>query len=438
MNSKIALHRLLTLCFVFLFFGNIQAQFSLPSSAQAKKNYKNINTNGTIEDYKSVPNVKVASNQNIYDPHNLLTKKSITYLQSVIDGLNTEKDYEIMIVCLNSIGGATPRTWGTDLFNYWGIGDKETENGLLILVVNDVHRLEFITGRGLESVLTDTDSKKIQDTYMFPYFKKNDYVGGIVSGMDAVSAHLYNKAVLYDSNPDDVGNETKKESIPFYKKPLFRFYAAFVILLTSVYLIFLFISFSKSDLYKRYQTMRYFSLWVFPILAPIPFLILIFYTKKLLRDWRNTERISFDSGELMHKLEEKEEDEFLSKGQIAEEVVHSIDYDVWVTVDRKEVLILAYKSWFNNYNRCAKCNFLTYTKLYDKAIVSASYSSAGKGEKKYTCSNCGHEVVKHYKIPRKQRSRNTGSFGGGSFGGGGGGGSFGGGSSRGGGSGGGW
>ena len=76
--------------------------------------------------------------------------------------------------------------------------------------------------------------------------------------------------------------------------------------------------------------------------------------------WRNTIRVSKKNGMLMHKLNEDEDNEFLSKGQVTEEQVKSIDYDVWVTDDQSDILILAYKRWFTKYRKCTSCKAKTY------------------------------------------------------------------------------
>ena len=159
--------------------------------------------------------------------------------------------------------------------------------------------------------------------------------------------------------------------------------------------------------------------------------------------WRNTVRFSTNSGEQMHRLGESEEDKYLKKGQIAEEKVKSIDYDVWITTNGKEVLILAYKRWFTKNRKCPSCKYKTYYKEYNRTITSPTYTSSGMGEKKYKCENCGHSKVTRYTIPRLQRSSSSGGSSGGSYSSGGGsyssgGSSYGGGSSGGGGAGSSW
>jgi uncharacterized protein len=127
----------------------------------------------------------------------------------------------------------------------------------------------------------------------------------------------------------------------------------------------------------------------------------------------------------MRKLDENIDDQYLQKGQITEEQVKSIDYDVWISDEPGDILILAYKRWFSSYSSCPKCNYKTYYKEYDRIIRSATYSSSGEGERKYVCRHCKHSKITRYTIPRKTKSSSSssssrsGSFGGSSsFGGG--------------------
>jgi len=429
------------------------------SSREVEKNYEAINTRGVYTSVEEVPNVKVTEDRNVCDPHNMLTAESESEMQAIIDQLYTDKDYEMMVVCLNSIEDNPPRDFGTALFNLWGVGDKDTENGLIILVINDVHRVEFITGRGLETILTDVECYDIQQEYMVPFFKENDYVTGVLRGVRAVNDDLRGKQVLFDEDPDDINSQSSGyydysyEPDPWYMHPLFIRYCVIAGILSLLYAIFLIIAVASKDLHFRYRVMRLWTLWIYAFIYPLPFIFLVYYTRKASNRWRNMERVGLKSGDLLHKLSEEEEDQHLSQGQISEEIVKSIDYDVWINDAGDDIVILAYKSWFTKYNKCDHCGYKTYFKEYDKIISSATYSSSGKGEKKYKCQNCGHTKIKRYTIPRKQRTHSGGGYyssgggsfggGGGSFGGGGGlfgggGGLFGGGGSRGGGAGSSW
>ena len=116
-----------------------------------------------------------------------------------------------------------------------------------------------------------------------------------------------------------------------YEKGIGGFYALICIVLTCIYLLVLGICFLIKNLHKRYHILKFFTILIIPILFPIPFLILYFVNKYLMNRWRDTERISQKTGLYMYKLDEQSDDQHLKSGQITEETIKSIDYDVWVT-----------------------------------------------------------------------------------------------------------
>ncbi|WP_407658858.1 TPM domain-containing protein [Leptospira soteropolitanensis] len=144
---------------------------------------------------------------------------------------------------------------------------------------------------------------------------------------------------------------------------------------------------------------------------------------------------------VMTKLSEEEDNIHLSKGQISEELVNSIDYDVWVCPSCDSNTILKFPNInpeyiykgtsFKKIKVCPECKFETFVCKSSSIISEATYSSSGKVEVRRNCAHCKHSATEYETIPKKQKSSSGGSSGGG-----GGGGSFGGGSSGGGGSGG--
>ncbi|TGK58748.1 TPM domain-containing protein [Leptospira kanakyensis] len=159
---------------------------------------------------------------------------------------------------------------------------------------------------------------------------------------------------------------------------------------------------------------------------------------------RNIPRNCKKCGTAMVKLSEEEDNAHLSKGQISEELVNSIDYDVWVCPGCEANSILKFPNIdpeyihkgtsFRKIKTCPECKFETFVCKSSRILSEATYSSSGKVEVRRNCAHCKHSATEYETIPKKQKSSSGGSSGGG--GGGGGGGSFGGGSSGGGGSGG--
>jgi len=381
--------------------------------SEIDKNFSSINTNGKIIDIQAVINTRKKNGSHVTNQHNLLNDFGIGMIDQMLKDLEDSLGYQVAVVCLNSIGENDPHSWGTDLFNFWGIGQKETENGLLMLLIHDVHAIEFVTGRGTEGILTDVDCYNIQQNEMLPHFKQNDYVTGMIRGTQAVCDFFYGSPPLYTSGEysDYVEEENVKRG-SFFESGFFFWYCVIGGLLTFGWIVMLLISLFNSDLHKRFYLIKFFSLLILIFIYPIPFLGLYFITKALMIKWRNTERFSQKTGELMHKLDDNEEDKHLAKGQITEEKVKSIDYDVWITTGASDILILDYRKWFSKYNKCPQCKFKTYFKLYDKTISAATYDSSGTGQRCYKCENCGHTKTETYTIPRKTRSSSSSSGGG--------------------------
>lgn len=370
---------------------------------------------------QSVPDPKKKGNFFVSNPDEILTESQVSYLDSIIQEVQDSSKAEIAVVMLQSIGEETPKAFATELFNHWGVGNDETDNGLLILFVMDQSRIEFETGYGTEQILSDAKCYEIQQDYMVPRFKEGDYGQGMIDGLDAVTQILMGRAEeitpseldeSYDYDPYETGSESDYSyEISFYDKYIanIEFYFFAVLGATALYILLFIISLMSKDYFVRYQTLRIFRLYIWLIVFPIPFIGLFILTRKLTEKWRNTPRISAKTGLMMHKLSEEEDNEFLKSGQIAEEKVKSVDYDVWVSGEEGDVLIQAYKRWFSKYNSCPKCKFKTYYKVYDKVIVSPTYTSSGRGEKHFKCTNCGHSKTVSYTIPKKTKSSSSSS-----------------------------
>ena len=149
----------------FLFFGVLLA---LTASAQWK--------------VRSVPNTRLQGNEiHVSDPDGYLSDSSELYINTALSDNRDQAD--VFLVALSSIGDEEPKHFATELFNYWGIGDAETDNGVLLLFVEDQHAMEFETGYGAEATLTDATCAQIFNRTMVPYFKAGDYEGGLCAGV---------------------------------------------------------------------------------------------------------------------------------------------------------------------------------------------------------------------------------------------------------------
>ncbi|MBI4977875.1 MAG: TPM domain-containing protein [Spirochaetes bacterium] len=390
----------------------------------------------------TVPNPKHADGGYVSNPDGILTLGDVSELNGIIADIEKTTGAQIAVVAVQSIGDAVPKDFAVDLFKRWGIGQKGRDNGVLLLVVPGARRWEIEVGYGLEGTLPDAVCKSIGERSFPAHFKKGEYGAGLIEGVRQIQRVLlseqsagtsHSSAGAAHGHGTGTGDVTASAMRHLRGSDIIRVllvYAVIVFGATLLAVIVILASFVPKDPYRRYAIVRPVCLPVWAVIFPIPFIGIFFLTKVLLYRYRNSPRKS-SSGKPMRLLSDRAEDAHLMKGQLDEEKVKSVDYDVWID-DAGKTRVLSYPKLFSKYRKCPQCGYMTYFTEYDREITAATYSSSGTGERKFSCVSCGHSVIAQYTIPQKTRSSSSSSgSGGGSS-------SWGGGRSGGGGSGGSW
>jgi uncharacterized protein len=96
---------------------------------------------------------------------------------------------EIAVVVVPTTGDAAIEAWSTGIFNAWGVGKKDKNNGVLLVVALDDHKVRLETGRGLAHRLGDSDAGTIADG-ITGHFAQDEYALGILTGLDDVRRQL--------------------------------------------------------------------------------------------------------------------------------------------------------------------------------------------------------------------------------------------------------
>lgn len=149
-----------------------------------------------------VPNPRQYDARNrVGNPDGILSPDAERTINSVLQQLEDSLSVEVAVVALNSIGGEAPRDFAHRLFNTWGIGKAEDDNGLLVLLTLNLRDITFETGYGLESVLPDAICKRIQTGTMVPYLAADDWDKGMTEGVKAIAATLYGSG--YEAVPPE-------------------------------------------------------------------------------------------------------------------------------------------------------------------------------------------------------------------------------------------
>ena len=129
---------------------------------------------------------KTEEQTSVYDYVNLLTPSQKSSLEEKLIKYSDTTSTQIVIATINSTEGENIDYLGTKWAHAWGIGQAKEDNGVFILLALGDRKISIKTGYGVEHLLTDAMSKRIIEQDIIPYFKQDDYYGGLNRGADAI------------------------------------------------------------------------------------------------------------------------------------------------------------------------------------------------------------------------------------------------------------
>ena len=390
----------------------------------------------SVDDIKPIKTS--TSNSYVSNQDNILSASAYNILNQKLDSLEKATTAQVAVVALQTSGGITARDLSEELFNKWNVGQKESNNGLVIMLIVDRREVFIRTGYGLEGAITDAKSTRIVNEIMAPYFKKGDWDNGMIAGVDVIS-----NLIINEYTTEGFAKKEPKTLADFL--PFILGYLALTLLLLVFAIRNIHNAHKIFNISHKEEKIKAFSRaakpwYIIGILFPIMLLILYVWYKIFFKPRVRLRSITCSKcSNKMHRLSEKEEDKFLSHKQQMEENVKSKDYDVWLCDNCGNTDIFAYDNSLTHYSVCPFCGGKTMFQASDDIISQATSIHEGKGRKTYTCKNCGNSNHIDYVIPLLAAAVvlgsgigrggggggfSGGSFGGGFSGGGGGGGSF--------------
>lgn len=354
----------------------------------------------------------------VSDQAEVLAADAEARMEALLARIHVDTGAEVAVVTVDAVD-SSPKEFATALFNRWGVGSRERDDGVLFVMVMGERRLEVEVGYGLEDRLPDGWLGTMQAAEMVPRFKQGDFAGGLEVGVAQVGARLGASGMPAAAEVPGVAALVDAPSHDFEAERL---------------------RWVEQGLEHEDASRRRGS--------PLPdWLLFGIYGAGCLGIGGGLVR----GGRILHHkrcrpckawrkvLDEVADDAHLNEGQRTEEELGSVDYDVFVCGGCSSVSVMGKRAWFSGYQRCGACTYRTLN-VESVTEVAATTSSEGLARITENCMHCRHHCVYTRTIPRIQTQSSSGgsSFGGGGSSFGGGGGSFGGGSSGGGGAGSSW
>ncbi|HVZ97107.1 MAG TPA: TPM domain-containing protein [Chitinophagaceae bacterium] len=122
----------------------------------------------------------------VNDFANMLAPFQADALEQKLDAYNDSTSSAIVIITVPDLNGDDISDVALAYLRGWGVGTKEKNNGVVILVSLADRKVNIQTGYGMEGVLPDVTAKDIIDNRIVPAFKDSDYYRGLDNGVDAI------------------------------------------------------------------------------------------------------------------------------------------------------------------------------------------------------------------------------------------------------------
>ena len=126
----------------------------------------------------------------VVDGADLLSATEENELNADLEALEAKSTDQLVVVTLPSLQGYEIEEFGYKLGRHWGIGQKDKDNGVLLIVAPNERKVRIEVGRGLEPLLTDALTRLIIENGILPRFRSGDFAGGIAAGVSDIIAVL--------------------------------------------------------------------------------------------------------------------------------------------------------------------------------------------------------------------------------------------------------
>ena len=310
-------------------------------------------------------------NGRVNDRANVLGPSTEQNIEQFLAKHENETSNQIAVLTLSSLKGESLEGYANRVFNTWQLGQRDKNNGILVLVAMKERAIRIEVGYGLEGALTDLLAGRIIRDEMAPQFKQGRPDQGIVNGLNAIAGVIAGEYTPSGSRSLSIG-----QWFVIGEKMFLPAVGALILIMILLVL-------------GLGRLIAFGSRW-----------------------WKRnmTFKTGPKTGQKLFLLSEEEEDQHLTKGQQMEETLNTLQYEVWSSKSGDEVLVVpTIGSKTNNRPiKCSHCNH--YTAVYK---VSYDFPKEHKDHKKfktksYKCEVCGGITDRRVRIRKVSRDAVSG------------------------------
>lgn len=139
----------------------------------------------------------------VCNPDGLMSPVAVDSTDALLYRLEREKGVETVVAIVRRIEGGDPYDFGMALAKKYGVGSREQNSGLVIVISTEDRKFFILTGRGLEGTLPDAICKRVENRVMVPYLKSGDWDMAVYASVRALSGYIYGDPSLRAELGDD-------------------------------------------------------------------------------------------------------------------------------------------------------------------------------------------------------------------------------------------
>lgn len=127
----------------------------------------------------------------VNDYANVMSREDKDTIMQIGADLYKQTSAQIVVVTVNSLNGYNVKDYALKLGREWGVGDKEKNNGVVLLLSVSDRQVTIQVGYGLEGCLPDGKTGRILDNCAIPYLSENNFSKGLTEAYKAISDSVY-------------------------------------------------------------------------------------------------------------------------------------------------------------------------------------------------------------------------------------------------------
>lgn len=224
-------------------------------------------------------NVPAKPTARVSDYAGVLSSSYEYVLEKVLMDYERYSSNQIAVAVFNSLEGESLDGFSIKLAEQWKIGQKDKDNGVIMLVFIKDRKIRIEVGYGLESVLTDAAASNIINTAITPYFRRSEYGSGILSGVQSIIGVVSPKYQFTSSTGSRSRVNTRTQSVSSSQRALLMFVAFIFIVAVFIDLVrYVIYSFGKR---RNYSSLEWWASFAITLILLQVIMKILFYSAVL-------------------------------------------------------------------------------------------------------------------------------------------------------------